>query len=253
MTQQVSHMHTSPEPESESYVMTDGQSASLSWIKAPICGLRPDLYYRQTVAGFLMWGALSEERTDLSFTIAAGPRQHSHSWVRVPWDSRPYFTVSDSRLPFTLPPTTRRVTVEVFDLTSTRFLCYSVLSVATGICVSRCLANELPLLLLFRLSGISTNTSWNFLLHLSFHPAVFSTVAQEFSIRPSLHVQAYKGTILALNQPFILFVFCFNLYTRVFTKFWYTEPVFSQTSLTRYIIRAFWRLALVCSVSCSSK
>jgi hypothetical protein len=28
--------------ESESYVMTDGQSASLSWNKAPIWGLRPD-------------------------------------------------------------------------------------------------------------------------------------------------------------------------------------------------------------------
>jgi hypothetical protein len=35
----------------------------------------------------------------LSFTVAAGPRQRSHSQVRVPWDSWPYFTVSDSRLP----------------------------------------------------------------------------------------------------------------------------------------------------------
>jgi hypothetical protein len=33
-------------------------SASLSWNKAPIRGLRPDLYYCQTVAGLLMWGAL---------------------------------------------------------------------------------------------------------------------------------------------------------------------------------------------------
>jgi hypothetical protein len=35
----------------------------------------------------------------LSFTIAAGPRQRIHSRVRLPWDSRPYFTFSDSRLP----------------------------------------------------------------------------------------------------------------------------------------------------------
>jgi hypothetical protein len=35
----------------------------------------------------------------LSFTIAAGPRQLSHSRVRVPRDSRPHFTFSDSRLP----------------------------------------------------------------------------------------------------------------------------------------------------------
>jgi hypothetical protein len=31
--------------ESESHVATDGQPASLSWNKAPIWGLRPDLYY----------------------------------------------------------------------------------------------------------------------------------------------------------------------------------------------------------------
>jgi hypothetical protein len=35
-------------------------------------------------------------------------------------DSRPYFTVSDLRLPFSSPPTTRRVTVDVFDPASTR-------------------------------------------------------------------------------------------------------------------------------------
>jgi hypothetical protein len=53
--------------QSQSYVMTDGQSASLSWSKAPIWGLRPDVYYCQTVAGLLMWGALSDKRTGLSF------------------------------------------------------------------------------------------------------------------------------------------------------------------------------------------
>jgi hypothetical protein len=87
---------TESESESESYVTPDGQSASLSWNKALIWGLRTDFYYCQTVAGLLMWGALSDERMRLSFTIAAGPRQRSHSQVRVPWDSRPYFTVSDS-------------------------------------------------------------------------------------------------------------------------------------------------------------
>jgi hypothetical protein len=105
---------------SESDVTTDDQSASLSWNKAPIWGLRPDFYYCRTVVGLVMWGALSDERTDLSFTIAAGPRQRSHSRVRIPWDWRPHFTVSDSRLPFSLPPTTRSVTVEVFGPASTR-------------------------------------------------------------------------------------------------------------------------------------
>jgi hypothetical protein len=44
--------------------------------------------------------------------------QQSHYRVRVPCDSQPYFTVSDSRLSFSSPPTTRRATV--FDPTSTR-------------------------------------------------------------------------------------------------------------------------------------
>jgi hypothetical protein len=95
---------------SESYVTTDGLWASLRWNKAPIWGLRPDFYYCQTGEGLLMWGALSDDRTDLSFTIAAGPRQRSHCRVRVPWGSPPYFTVSDLRLPFSSPPMTCRTT-----------------------------------------------------------------------------------------------------------------------------------------------
>jgi hypothetical protein len=101
------------ESESDSHVTTDGQPASLSWNKVPFWGLRPDLYYRLTVAGLLIWGALSDERTGLSFTIAAGPRQRSHFRVRVPSDSWPYLL---SQIPyfFSSPPTTRRATVEVF-------------------------------------------------------------------------------------------------------------------------------------------
>jgi hypothetical protein len=81
-------MSESSQSQSQSYVTTDGPSASLSLNKAPIWGLRPDFYYCQTVAGFLMWGVLSDERTGLPFTIAAGPRQCSHSWVRVARDSQ---------------------------------------------------------------------------------------------------------------------------------------------------------------------
>jgi hypothetical protein len=68
--------------------------------------------------GFL-WGALSDERTGLSFVYAAGPCQRRLTRVQVPWYSRPYFTVSELRLPFSSPRTTRRVTVEVFDPAST--------------------------------------------------------------------------------------------------------------------------------------
>jgi hypothetical protein len=106
----------------ETYVTTDGQSASLSCNKAPIWGLWPHFYYCQTIAGLLIWGALSDGKTGLSFTIAAGLRQLNQSRVWVPRDSRPYFTVPDSRLPFSSPPTTRRATVEVFHPASIRDL-----------------------------------------------------------------------------------------------------------------------------------
>jgi hypothetical protein len=72
--------------------MTDGQSASLSWYKAPIRGLRPDFYLRTeygirlTVMFLIPWGALSDERMGLSFVGAAGPCQRSLSRVLAPWD-----------------------------------------------------------------------------------------------------------------------------------------------------------------------
>jgi hypothetical protein len=102
---------------SESYVTTNGQSASLSWYKAPIQGLRPDFYFRTengirlTVTFLILWCALSDERMGLSFVCAAGSCQRSLSRVLVPWDLRPYFTASELRLPFSSPPTTHRVTV----------------------------------------------------------------------------------------------------------------------------------------------
>jgi hypothetical protein len=75
-------------------------------VSRPVCmvtsthlGLTTIFCYCQTVAGLLMWGAFSDERMGLPFTIAAGPREWSHSWVRVPRNSWPYFTVSDSRRP----------------------------------------------------------------------------------------------------------------------------------------------------------
>jgi hypothetical protein len=99
--------------------LTVSQSVSL--------GVEPQLrlmtgyfHYCLTVTVLFLWGALSDERTGMSFVYGAGPCQSSLSRVRVPWDSRPYFAVSDLRLPFSSPPMTRRVTVEIFDPASTR-------------------------------------------------------------------------------------------------------------------------------------
>jgi hypothetical protein len=65
--------------QTQSRIETDGRSPSLSRCQAPIWGPRPVFCYCQTVAGLLMWGALSDERADLSFTVADFPRQRSHS------------------------------------------------------------------------------------------------------------------------------------------------------------------------------
>jgi hypothetical protein len=103
------------ESESESHVTTVDQSASLSGNKA-----YDQIHITVRQLRVCWCGVLSLTRgRGLSFTMAAEPRQRSHSRVRVPWDSWPYFTASDSRLPFSSPPTTRRATVDVFDPTTT--------------------------------------------------------------------------------------------------------------------------------------
>jgi hypothetical protein len=110
------------ELESESHVTTDGQSTS-----RPVCpgiehpsGAYDQIFITLWQLRFCFCGAPSLTRGRVSFVYAPGPRKRSPSWVRVPLVSWPYFTVSDVRLSFSSPPTTRRVTAEVFDPASTR-------------------------------------------------------------------------------------------------------------------------------------
>jgi hypothetical protein len=49
-----------------------------------------------------VWGVLFDERTGLSFTYAASPRQRSNSRIHVPRDSWPYVSLSGSRPPSNL-------------------------------------------------------------------------------------------------------------------------------------------------------
>jgi hypothetical protein len=99
---------------------------SLSLILRPMAsqpvylGIKHQIFFTVRHLRVCLYGALSDERTGLSFTIVASPRHRSHFRVQVPWDSWPCFTVSDSSLPFSSSPTTRRDTVEVFDPASTR-------------------------------------------------------------------------------------------------------------------------------------
>jgi hypothetical protein len=75
--QETTYLFSSQSSQSQCYVTTDGQSASLSWCQAPVWGQRADFYYSWTFPGLLMWGALSDDKTDVSFTLAADPCQCS--------------------------------------------------------------------------------------------------------------------------------------------------------------------------------
>jgi hypothetical protein len=83
------------------HIAIDGQSVSLG--VEPHLGLMTrylllfDSYGLVFVGrdsyGLVLWCALSDVRAGLSFVYAAGHCQRSLPRVRVPWDSRPYFTV----------------------------------------------------------------------------------------------------------------------------------------------------------------
>jgi hypothetical protein len=111
--------HNSNSSQSQSHIATDGQSVSKSWCRAPSGGYDQIIItvwqLRLVFVGRPLW------REDGSvFCICCWSCQRSLFRVRVPWYSRPYFTVTDLRLPFLTPPTTRRFTVAVFDPASTR-------------------------------------------------------------------------------------------------------------------------------------
>jgi hypothetical protein len=63
----------------KSHVTTDGQSVSVSWNKAHIWSLRPDIYYCQTVAGLLLLGALSDEDEPIIYNCCWPSQVHSFS------------------------------------------------------------------------------------------------------------------------------------------------------------------------------
>jgi hypothetical protein len=129
--------------QSQGYIMTDGQSASLSLCQAPNWGLRPDFHCCQTVAGLLMW-ALSLTRGRicrlqllliLGSTVILGSESRCYylrfetpptSRARSPYFYPPgtgwpsYTCTSRHWVPFSSPPTTRRTMVEVLEPAFTR-------------------------------------------------------------------------------------------------------------------------------------
>jgi hypothetical protein len=94
-----SWLHTNTLPESES--LYDWRFTANQLVLAPTpWDTRPVIFFStEHLRSKSLCNILSDQRMGLSFTIVAGPLHHSHSQVRVPLDSWPYFTVSDSRLP----------------------------------------------------------------------------------------------------------------------------------------------------------
>jgi hypothetical protein len=105
--------------------LTVTQSASLG--VEPHLGLMTRYLLLFDSYGLVFVGRPLWREAESDLRICWWPCQRSLSRVWVPWHSRPYFTVSDLRLPFPSPPATRRVTVEVFDPASTRVWYYSML------------------------------------------------------------------------------------------------------------------------------
>jgi hypothetical protein len=145
-----------PQPrqsQSQSYVTTYGQSASLSWCQAPNYGRSPDLYYCQAVVRLLLCGVVSDERTGrlillLAFAsaIILGSESHRTQDHILPCQIRdsPTWRARSSSVfisslrapcsthiprhwaPISWPPTALRATVEVFEPAFTQATNYLV-------------------------------------------------------------------------------------------------------------------------------
>jgi hypothetical protein len=81
------HTYTHSTPplniQSQNYLTTDGQCASLSWCQAPIWGLRPDFCSCQTVAGLLICYCLTRIRVcrlQLLLALASAVTLVPESW-----------------------------------------------------------------------------------------------------------------------------------------------------------------------------
>jgi hypothetical protein len=127
--------------QSQNYVTNDGQSASLSWCQAPIWGLRPDLYYCQTLrvcwcaalsltrervcrlqsllvlASAVILGSESRETRDhiLLSQIRDSPNLEGQVPVFISPRNRVAHFTPRYWVPFSSPPTTRSATVVVLE------------------------------------------------------------------------------------------------------------------------------------------
>jgi hypothetical protein len=100
--------------QSQSHIVTDRQSVSKSWCRAP-SEAHDQIFLTVSQLRSCLCGAPSWMRGLICLLYMLLSLASAISRIQVPWDLRPYFTVSDLKIPFSLPFTTRRFTVEVFD------------------------------------------------------------------------------------------------------------------------------------------
>jgi hypothetical protein len=102
---------TQPESQRQRVRFALRLAAYRHWVRLgdnPLETHDPNLYFpTEHLRLYSLCDNQSNERMGLSFTIAAGPRQRRHSQFRVPQDSWPYFTASDSKPPQTWGPVPR--------------------------------------------------------------------------------------------------------------------------------------------------
>jgi hypothetical protein len=112
------------ESESESYVTTDGQAASLSWSKAPIWGLRPDLYYLCDSYGLVLVGRPLWREVGSVFWMCCWPLPAQSFSGPSPLGLATIFYCLRFETSLFVASYDSQVTVEVFDPASTRVIPY---------------------------------------------------------------------------------------------------------------------------------
>jgi hypothetical protein len=121
-------------------------------VSRPVClGIKHPFGAYNNYGFFFLWGALSDERTGLTFIYAAGPLPAQSFF------SRPYFTVSYLRLPFS-SPVSHYIASALTSLRTpfpTMYLIVACLSVAMEMCLpSRCLTTDHVIMSLYLLYSI---------------------------------------------------------------------------------------------------
>jgi hypothetical protein len=183
--------------------------SKLIYASRPVClGVGPPsgahnqmIVFCLAIAGFLLWDTLSDERMGLLFicTFASEPCQSNHSWVEVPHNSRPYFTVS-----FETHPTWRARSPCLY-LPGTGWPCYTP-------------GHWLPFCRLLRLAELR----WRY----SIPPPHEARTASLTCPAYNKH-QGTDRTFLLFSEPLVSNGYCIVVYFAFVTEEWVCMPQYA--------------------------